>query len=158
MVHDLYLTLALTQRAEPTGFSAQVHRTESGACDLALAQLQWPNGMVASFTASFLTPAGMPGDGFDRMEVFGGSWSARVRANPRPFEVWDDRARWPLELEIRSDQVAPSGMLAEQLRCFCRIVRGKQSVPIGATFYDALQIQGWLDRLENSVTDSDPTR
>ena len=152
MVHDLYLTLALTQRAEPTGFSAQVHRTESGACDLALAQLQWPNGMVASFTASFLTPAGMPGDGFDRMEVFGGSWSARVRANPRPLEVWDDRARWPLELEIRSDQVAPSGMLAEQLRCFCRVVRGQQAVPIGATYHDAIQMQGWLDRLEQSVT------
>ena len=152
MVHDLYLALVLSNRAEPIGFSAQVHRTRDGACDLALGQLQWSSDMVASFTASFMTPEGMPGDGFDRMEVFGQGWSARVRANPRPLEVWDEKAHWPMALEIRSDQSAPSGMLAEQLRCFCRVVRGQQAVPIGATYHDAIQVQGWLDRLENCIT------
>jgi hypothetical protein len=38
-------------------------------------------------------------------------------------------------------------MMAEELRCFCRIVRGLESVPVGATFADALQVQGWLERL-----------
>ena len=152
MVHDLYLALVLAERAQPTSISGQVHRTKSGELDLALAQFQWPDGMLASFTASFLTPDGMPSDGFDRMEVFGQDWVARIRANPRPFEVWDDKARWPMGLEIRTDQEGASGMLAEQLRCFCRVVRSEQAVPIGATYHDAIQVQGWLDQLENSVT------
>ncbi len=157
MVHDLYLTVALFNRAEPARFSAQVHRNSDGACDLALAQLQWPDGTVASFTASFLTPTGMAGDGFDRMEVFGRNWVARTRANPRPLEVWDEKARWPMGLEIRagggesrggeSSGGASSGMLAEELRCFCRVVRQEQAVPIGATYGDAIQVQRWLDRL-----------
>ena len=152
MVHDLYLALVLAKRAQPTSLSGQVHRTKSGEHNLALAQLQWPGGMLASFTASFLTPDGMPSDGFDRMEVFGQDWVARIRANPRPFEIWDEKAHWPMGLEIRADEEGASGMLAEQLRCFCGVVRSEQPVPIGATYHDAIQVQGWLDQLENSVT------
>jgi len=47
---------------------------------------------VASFAASYLTPAGMPPRGFDRMEVFGAGWAARISPNPRPIEVWGERA------------------------------------------------------------------
>lgn len=59
MVHDLYAVQALLGRAEPTHFSAQFHRTVGGEFDLALAQLAWDAGPVASFVASYLTPAGM---------------------------------------------------------------------------------------------------
>lgn len=148
MVHDLYSVLALGKRAEPCGFTAQVHHAASGQVDLAMAQLQWSNGMIASFAASFLTPAGMADDGFDRMEVFGTDWMARMEPNPRPMTLWDDRAHWPMALEIRNDPIAPSGMLAEELRCFCRVVRGLQGVPIGATYQDAIQVNRWLDNLE----------
>ena len=158
MVHDLYLVLVLAGRDEPIGFSAQTHRTPDGACDLALAQLQWPDGRLASLAASFLTPESMANDGFDRMEVFGAGWTARIRANPRPFEIWDEQARWPLTLELRSEGTAPSGMLAEELRCFCRVVRGQQAVPMGATYHDAMQVQGWIDRLEDCVTNPGPAR
>ena len=151
MVHDLYCALALMDRAEPTHFSAQVHRTPSGACDLTLAQLVWEDGTVASFEASFLTPAGMAADGFDRTELFGAGWMARLAPNPRPIEIWDDRARWPMSLEIRSDPTAPAGMLAEELRCFCRVVCSVQPVPVGATYGDAMQIQQWLDKLEQNA-------
>jgi len=82
MVHDLYATQVLVDRAEPVHFSAQFHRTRQGQIDLALAQLKWANGPVASFAASYLTPAGMAPRGFDRMEVFGEGWSARI--NPQP--------------------------------------------------------------------------
>ena len=51
MVHDLYATQALLGRAEPARFSAQFHRTPRGEVDLALAQLQWDRGPVASFAA-----------------------------------------------------------------------------------------------------------
>lgn len=148
MVHDLYATQVLLDRAEPVHFSAQYHRTNSGAVDLALAQLKWDHGPVASFAASYLTPVGMPPRGFDRTEVFGDGWSARIDPNPRPIEVWDTRASWPLALEIRAEPSGATGMMAEELRCFCRIVRGLQSVPVGATFADAIQVQQWMDRLE----------
>lgn len=150
MVHDLYAAQVLLDCAEPDHFSAQFHRTAGGDIDLALAQLAWSNGPVASFVASYLTPAGMPPRGFDRTEVFGEGWSARIAPNPRPIEVWDSQAAWPLPLEIRPDP--PSGMMAEELRCFCRVVRGLQAVPTGATYADALQVQRWMEKL-NSIAE-----
>jgi predicted dehydrogenase len=147
MVHDLYATQVLLGRAEPSQFTAQFHRTKNGAVDLALAQLQWYQGPVASFAATYLTPVGMPPRGFDRMEVFGDGWSARISPNPRPIEIWQAQARWPLPLEIRATAAGVTGMMAEELRCFCRVVRGRQSVPVGATFQDAIQVQKWMEKL-----------
>lgn len=152
MVHDLYATQVLLDRREPNHFSAQYRHTSSGQIDLALAQLAWDGGTVASFSASYLTPPGMPPRGFDRMEVFGEGWCARISPNPRPIEVWDSQANWPLALEVRPDP--PSGMMAEELRCFCRVVRGRQDVPVGATFEDAMQVQRWMDRLHAEATNS----
>jgi predicted dehydrogenase len=151
MVHDLYATQVLVDRAEPVYYSAQCHRTRTGEVDLAVAQLQWSDGLLASFAASYLTPVGMPPRGFDRMEVFGAGWSARINPNPRPIEVWGERALWPLALEIRADTAGATGMMAEELRCFCRVVRGLQSVPVGATYGDALQVQQWMDKLESGL-------
>jgi len=148
MVHDLYAMLALVNRTEPTGYSSQAHFTADGDCDLVLAQLRWPDGMLASFAASFMTPDGMAGNGFDVFEVFGDGWAARTRSNPRPIEVWDERARWPMALEIRADPSGPTGMMAAELRAFCRVVRGLQPVPMGATYADAMQVQRWMARLQ----------
>lgn len=154
MVHDLYATQALLGRAEPARFTAQYHRTARGEIDLALGQLLWTNGPVASFAASYLTPAGMAPRGFDRMEVFGAGslpgapgWSARIEPNPRPLEMWDEHASWPLALEIRANNTTATGMMAEELRCFCRVVRGQEPVPAGATYADALQVQRWMEQL-----------
>jgi len=153
MVHDLYATQVLLGRAEPASFSAVFHRTASGEVDLAVARLQWPNGPIASFSASYLTPAGMPPRGFDRMEVFGETWAARIHPNPRPIEMWSEiRADWPMALEIRAGAQFAAGMMAEEIRCFCRVVRGEESVPVGATYADALQVQEWMDRLEACAT------
>lgn len=157
MVHDLYAVQALVNRAEPTHFGARFRRTPAGEIDLAVAHLQWPDGLLASFAASYLTPAGMPPRGFDRMEVFGAGWAARISPNPRPIEVWDERARWPLALEIRADAAGATGMMAEELRCFCRVVRGEQPVPVGAAYADALQVQEWMDRLTAGLTHNSPT-
>jgi len=153
MTHDLYAVLALVNRTEPKRFCAQVRRTMKGEINLALAQLQWEDGIIASLEASFMTTPGMAGDGFDRMEVFGEDWMSRLLLNPRPIEVWDERALWPMALEIRADPTGPSGMLAEELRCFCRVVRGVEPVPLGATYGDAIQVQRWIDQLQNAVQD-----
>lgn len=148
MVHDLYAVQALMNRAEPSRFFARFHRAEVGSVDLAVALLEWSEGTIASFASSYMTPAGMAPRGFDRMEVFGRGWSARTMSNPRPIEVYDEQARWPMPLEIRTDDAGASGMMAEELRCFCRVVRGIEPVPVGATYADAMQVQRWLDRLE----------
>jgi predicted dehydrogenase len=147
MVHDLYATQVLVNRAEPNQLTAQYHRTAVGEVDLALAQLVFPGGTVASFAASYLTPAGMPPRGFDRLEIFGAGWAARINPNPRPIEVWAEQASWPLPLEIRTAQAGPTGMMAEELRCFCRVVRGLSPVPVGATYADGLQVQQWMEKL-----------
>ncbi len=151
MIHDLYAVQVLMNREEPQRYTAQFHRTESGAVDLALAQIEWAGGTLGSFAASYLTPAGMSPRGFDRMEVFGSGWAARISPNPRPIEVWDEQARWPMALEIRTGSSGPSGMMAEELRCFCRVVRGLERVPLGATYADALQTQRWMNRLESAA-------
>jgi hypothetical protein len=39
-------------------------------------------------------------------------------------------------------------MMAAELRCFCRVVRGLQSVAFGATYSDALEVQRWMERLQ----------
>lgn len=147
MIHDLYATQVLMNGEEPCGFNSSFHRTSKGDVDLALAQLEWRDGTLASYVASYLTPAGMPPRGFDRMEVFGNGWAARISPNPRPIEVWDEQARWPMALEIRADSGGPMGMMAEELRCFCRVVRGFEPVPHGATYHDGMQTQRWMDQL-----------
>ncbi|MEX0727513.1 MAG: Gfo/Idh/MocA family oxidoreductase [Planctomycetaceae bacterium] len=151
MVHDLYCIQVLMNREEPIRIRGQFHRTSTGAVDLAMAQLQFPNGAWASCVSSYMTPGGMAPRGFDRTEVFGPGWSARISPNPRPIEVFDERAIWPMPLEIRTDPYGPTGMMAEELRCFCRVVRGVEPVPAGATYHDALQVQKWLDRIEKAA-------
>jgi len=151
MTHDLYCVQVMVNGSEPVDFSAQVHRAPSGQIDLALGQLQWEDGALASLTASFMTTPGMGADGFDRMEAFGDGWAARLSPNPRPIEFYREKALWPMALEIRADESGASGMMAEELRCFCRVVRGTQQVPRGATYADAMQLMRWLERLEREA-------
>jgi hypothetical protein len=93
----------------------------------------------------------MPPDGFDRLELFGRGWAAQLRLNPRPLDIWAERAEWPLALDIHADPSAPSGWLAEELRHFCRVVRRQAQVPLGARYADGLRIQNWLERIETSA-------
>jgi predicted dehydrogenase len=154
MVHDLYLTFALMNGAEPTRLLGRLHPRRGGGVDLAKAELEWANVAWGSLTASYLTPPGMSSDGFDRIEIFGQGWAAHLKLNPQPLEIWAQRAEWPLSLNVYPDPVAPSGWLAEELRHFCRVVQGQAEPPLGAHYGDALRIQGWLERLEASAMQS----
>lgn len=151
MIHDLYCIQVMMGGAEPTSFHSLASVPfGDGPADLALAQVMWGRETVASLTASFLAPPGMGVHGFDRMEVLGDGWMARLDTNPRPIQLWDDKSRYPLGIEIRADRNCPTGMLAEELRTFCRVVRGQQSVPVGATYDDAIQVQKWINELEQT--------
>ena len=147
MIHDLYLVRALVGSREPSRIDATSHRHASGAIDLTVATLQFDDGTVARLTASFMTTAGMCRDGYDRLEVFGDDWMARIEPNPRPVRVWDDRAHWPMALEIRTGPGGASGMLAEEQRRFCRIVAGLDVPPPGATYQDTMQMMQWAERI-----------
>lgn len=151
MVHDLYCACALMNGEEPVSITGQSASHPAGGMDLATAQLRWANGVWGNFAASFLTPPGMPVDGYDRLEIFGDGWAARMALNPQPLELWTDRAEWPIGLAIDDDPIAPSGWLAEQLRQFSRAVRGISDIPVGARFSDAVQVQDWLEKLERSA-------
>ena len=155
MVHDLYLVRALLDSAEPVGWQARYHRNQDGQLDLATARLEFPGGRLADLVASYLAPSGMAPRGFDRLEVFGSGWAARLEPNPRPLQLWDTRARWPLALEIQTSPDFATGMLAEELRCFCRVVRGSQSVPAGATYADGLAIQRWMEWLAEDAANAE---
>jgi len=149
MVHDLYCAQALTNAEEPRSFSCQYHLTTNGQIDLANAQLIWPTGFLARFSASYMTPAGMPPRGFDRMEIFGEGWAARISPNPRPMNIWNnEQAQWPLALEITADESGATGMMIEEQRCFLRVITGEQAVPIGARYQDGLQVQRWMNELD----------
>lgn len=151
MVHDLYVACAMMQGEEPLSFAAWLHPTRCAAT----AELRWRGGACGSFAASFLTPPGQPSDGFDRMEIFGEGFSARVALNPQPLELWTDKASWPVALDVYDDPQSPSGWLAEELRHFCRVVRGAAKVPLGARYQDAIQVQRWLDKLEAIAKEGD---
>jgi predicted dehydrogenase len=146
MIHDLYLAYALMDGAEPARMTARLRRHPRGGYDLAWAELEWTNGTVGMLTASFLTPPGLGADGYDKIELFGEGWAAQLQLNPQPLQVATDRLEWPRPLNIETNP--PSGWLAEELRCFCRVVRGQETVPFGARYADGLQIQGWLERLQ----------
>lgn len=147
MIHDLYLVQAVMGGIEPRDVDARCRWDNQDRCELALAEMTWDDGCVARFTASLLTTRGMPEDGYDRIEVFGTEWAARIQANPRPITVWDEQAHWPMTLEIRTGD-HPSGMLAEQLRSFCRVLRGVELVRRGARYEDAMQVMNWIDQFQ----------
>ncbi len=147
MVHDLYCIQSMVDGKDPVRFDAQTHFNSRGNMDLALAQLGWADGSLATFSAGFLTPEALPGEGFDRMEVFGKGWMARMNPNPRPLDVWDEKYVPPMTLEILTGSNSTTGMLAEELRCFCRVVRGLEPIPRGTRIEDGIQVMRWLDRL-----------
>lgn len=151
MVHDLYCVQSLVNAEEPKSFQAQQHRNTEGVMDLALAQLSWSNGRIATFAAGFMTPDSMSHEGFDRMEIYGTGWMGRISPNPRPFELWDQGYHPPMSLEIQTRSQPFTGMLTEELRCFCRVVRGEEEIPQGARYADGIQVMRWIDQLVHRI-------
>jgi predicted dehydrogenase len=146
MVHDLSVAAQLAEGDEPVDLEAWDAVDASGAADQSWARLRWGDGRVATFHAHWILPPAAGDDGHDWMEVFGGGYHTRVATNPQAWTWAADHLTWPVALEMSAVHGRPTGMLAEELRSFLAACRGA-AVPAGCRICDAVQIQGWMERL-----------
>lgn len=146
MVHDLYVAARIFGGEEPVSFHAMEGRNSAGRADLSWASLRWADGRTATFHSHTLLPDGAPSDGWDHLEVFGNGFHSRVTTNPAPWVWTDEKAHWPVTLEISDVHGSPAGMLAGALHSFLATCYG-QPVPNGCRVEDALQVQEWIDKL-----------
>jgi predicted dehydrogenase len=146
MVHDLYVLAQMVCGEEPESFEARQSKNANGQIDCSWATLRWRDGRVATLESHWLVPAGGPSDGWDCTEIFGDNYHAIVDTNPAPLVWTNEKAEWPQALEIGEIAGRPVGMLAEELRSFIALCRGK-SAPAGCRLEDALQLQQWMEKL-----------
>jgi hypothetical protein len=67
--------------------------------------------------------------------------------NPPAVLLCDDQPHRPMPGELDAHLSGYGGMMLEQLRCFCRVVRGRQAAPFGARYEDAITVLRWQTRL-----------
>ena len=148
MVHDLYTVHSLVAAQEPKTFSAQQRKHDQGGVDLAQAQIKWSDNTYASLVANYLIPDDIPGGGnIDELTVAGESWHMRLLYESGVIQIASKG-------ELRQVKVDPpkrigatnffDDALRNELEHFLLLIRGVESVPIGARYQDACQIQGWI--------------
>ena len=59
-----------------------------------------------------------------------------------------------MNLVFLTDSNSNTGMLAEELRCFCKVVRDLEMIPKGTRYQDGIQVMRWLDRLTEASENS----
>lgn len=151
MVHDLSVAAQLAGGDEPVDLAAWDAVDAHGAADHSWATLRWSDGRIATFHSHWILPPAAGDDGHDWMEVFGGGYHTRVATNPQAWSWAGDRLTWPVALEMSAVHGRPTGMLVEELRSFLAACRGA-AVPAGCRISDAVQIQGWIERLLASAS------
>jgi len=162
MVHDLYVAAQMADGAEPASFDALDALDSRSRADHAWAALRWNDGRVATFHSHWALPEGFPGDGVDRLEVFGPGYHTEVNTNPQNWIWTQDKIHRPVALEISAVSGRPTGMLAEELRSFIAACQGAP-VPGGCRIEDAVQVQRWMEKLlglaqsERRATSQQPT-
>ena len=148
MVHDLYTVHSLVQAQEPRRFSAQQRIHDEGGVDLAQAQIAWSDNTYASLVANYLIPDDIPGGGnIDELTVAGESWHLRLLYESGVIHIATNG-------EVRQLKVEPpkrigatnffDDALRSELEHFLLLIRGVESVPVGARYQDACQIQSWI--------------
>jgi predicted dehydrogenase len=148
MVHDLYTVHSLVEAQEPKRFSAQQRKHDQGGVDLAQAQLGWSDNTYASLVANYLIPDGIPGNGnIDDLTVAGESWHARLLYESGVIQI----ASKGQVHQVKVDPPMRIGAtnffddaLRSELEHFLLLIAGAASVPVGARYQDACQIQGWI--------------
>lgn len=155
MVHDLYMVHNLMAGKEPKKFSAQIRNHQLGGMDLALGQLGWENNEFASFVAHFLVPEGLPEEvNADQISAWGDDWMAKMTFGKGEIEFHSRGNSRVIAIDpptrLGATNYFDDALRSEQ-ECFFEVIKSKASIPLGATYEDACQIQGWVDTF-NSLT------
>jgi predicted dehydrogenase len=148
MVHDLYTVHSLVEGQEPKTFSAQQRKHDHGGVDLAQAQIGWADATHASLVANYLIPDDIPGGGnIDELTLAGQNWHIRllyesgvihIATKGRIEQVTVDPPRRVGATNYFDDA------LRSEIEHFLLLIAGVTSVPVGARYQDACQIQGWI--------------
>lgn len=148
MVHDLYTVHSLVEGQEPSTFSAQQRKHDQGGVDLAQAQIGWADNTYASLVANYLIPDDVLGGGnIDELTLAGPTWHMRLFYDSGLIRIVSQG-------EVRQVNVDPpkrvgatnffDDALRSEIEQFLLLILGVASVPIGARYQDACQIQGWI--------------
>jgi predicted dehydrogenase len=148
MVHDLYTVHSLVEALEPKRFSAQQRKHDQGGVDVAQAQIGWADDTYASLVANYLIPDDIPGGGnIDELTVAGQSWHMRLLYESGVINI---ATKGQVE-HVRVDPPIRVGAtnyfddaLRSEIEHFLLLIAGVASVPVGARYQDACQIQGWI--------------
>lgn len=124
LVHDLYCIQVFTGGEEPVALKADVSSHLDGGVDSARVQLSWAGLTTATSEANYFLPNFPAGLVDDQITLNGDDWSECAI-----FQGDFDQA------------------LRNELAHFAALLRNEVSVPVGARYRDAVQVQGWLDTL-----------
>ena len=148
MVHDLYTVHSLVEAQEPETFSAQQRKHVQGGVDLAQSQIGWADDTYASLVANYLIPDDIPGGGnIDELTVAGQSWHMRLIYDSGVIQI-ATKGHVEQVMVDPPKRVGATNYFDDALRSeiehFLLLIAGVASVPIGARYQDACQIQGWI--------------
>ena len=148
MVHDLYTVHSLVEAQEPKTFSAQLRKHDQGGVDLAQAQIGWLDNTYASLVANYLIPDDIPGGGnIDELTVAGQTWHMRLLYDSGVIQIASKGQVRQVKVDS-STRIGATNFFDDALRSelehFLLLISGVTSVPVGARYQDACQIQGWI--------------
>ena len=148
MVHDLYTVHSLVEGQEPSTFSAQQRKHDQGGVDLAQAQIGWADNTYASLVANYLIPDDVPGGGnIDELTLAGPTWHMRLLYDSGVIHIASKGQVGQVKIDPPK-RIGATNFFDDALRSeieqFLLVILGVASVPIGARYQDACQIQRWI--------------
>lgn len=149
MIHDLYTVFKLLDGQVPINFSAQTREHAQGGVDWAQAQILWAENILASFTANFHIPNGTVG-GIDEISVYGDGWLINLVYDSGVVSVTTDTGTHQVKVPPPTLKGATNHFdyaLRREIEHFLKVIEGDASVPLGARYEDACEMQKWLDNL-----------
>jgi len=149
MIHDLYTVFKLLDGQVPINFSAQTREHAQGGVDWAQAQISWADNVIASFTANFHIPNGTVG-GIDEISLYGDGWLVNLIYDSGVISVTTESGIRKINVLSPNSEGATNHFdfaLREEIQHFLKVIEGNVSVPLGARYEDACEMQKWLDNL-----------
>jgi predicted dehydrogenase len=148
MVHDLYTVHSLVEGQEPSTFSAQQRKHDQGGVDLAQAQIGWVDNTYASLVANYLIPDDVPGGGnIDELTLAGPTWHMRLLYDSGVIHIASKGQVGQVKVDPPK-RIGATNFFDDALRSeieqFLLVILGVASVPVGARYQDACQIQRWI--------------